>query len=155
MAGNDTKAVTEVIKKFMEKQQFGEDFQFESEKTNNSEGGTKFKLKKELISMGLVLKRHRVNTCSLHNLQTRLRNAVKEVLSEACTIEQVIDGNVVNEYKKHYAVTAWRVGYNLFSYLEVEELSTFWDHASETFGLKDQKFHRCLVDKTTSDLDKD
>ena len=79
-----------------------------------------FKLQKALKALDIASDEYLVSTCSLHNLQTMLRNAVVIVLG---------DGG--QDENGHYVMNVMQMlhgAYNIQNYHNNEELKTLWTY---------------------------
>ena len=98
--------------------------------TDSGGGGTKFALAKALEQRDIVHETYLVSTCSLHNLQTCLRNAVVNVLGEGGMNEK--NEPLMNVMQMLHGA------YNLQNWQEDGELKQLWtylsvDEASQKF----------------------
>ena len=104
-------------------------------------GGTGKSLQVRLIEEGFAKENTRIVTCSLHNLQTCLRNAVEDVFGEGGTVDR--SGEL--DYKIN-AMQLMNGVYNMFAYLDLEVLKCAWDDACVRLGLDEQESNLPRVD---------
>ena len=76
----------------------------------------------------MVVDDYLVGTCTLHNLQTALRNAVTHVLGEGGT-------NAKGEFRLN-AIQMIHGAYNIQNYHEVDKLRGLWAYLANTDRLK-------------------
>ena len=91
--------------------------------TDSGGGGTKAALARSLAARNLSHPNYLVGTCSLHNLQTGLRNAVESVLGE---------GGQNNEGE--YVMNVMQLlhgAYNIQNWQETEELKELWTYVQQ------------------------
>ena len=88
--------------------------------TDSGGGGTKYALSAAMKERNLVGDFYLISTCSLHNLQTCLRNAVMNVLGEG--------GVDVNGAPVMNCMQMLHGAYNLQNWHEVDELSELWKY---------------------------
>lgn len=91
--------------------------------TDSGGGGTKYALSRQLSSRNMCHPHYLVATCSLHNLQTCLRNAVVNVLGEGGMDEK--GEPVMNVMQMLHGA------YNLQNWQETEELNQLWEYLQE------------------------
>ena len=133
--GSSTEEAAEGILHSLDKLGFKFNFVLSGQATDSGGGGTLYALKEALREKGLVAEGYRVVSCSLHNVQTCLRQCVQKVYGEGGMIEKQ-NGKV--EYKKN-AMQLLNGLYNLFTYLDVEEIKEMWRVTCEDLGV-DEKF---------------
>ena len=92
--------------------------------TDSGGGGTKFALARALTEKNMTSANYLVCTCSLHNLQTCLRNAVTNVLGEGGMNEK---GEPVKN-----VMQMLHGAYNIQNWQENEELKELWTYLSAT-----------------------
>ena len=95
-------------------------------------------LKKALDDKGVIADGYRVVSCSLHNLQTCLRQVIQKVYGEGGMIETNFSGKKVKDYKKKMMQLLNGL-YNIFTYIDIEEMRKIWKVACEDLGV-DIKF---------------
>ena len=96
--------------------------------TDSGGGSTKYVLKQDFDQHNIVSENYLVSTCSLHNLQTCLRNSVVMVLGEGGKDES---GN--------YSMTVMQMlhgAYNLQNWQEDDELKLLWSYLSDEVSEK-------------------
>ena len=97
-------------------------------------GGTGESLLASLRGEGCADENTRWLPCSLHNVQTPLRNAVEEVFGKGGSVERVLEGG---KKVQDYLINAMQLMngiHNIFSYLDIEVLKLAWEHANERLG---------------------
>ena len=96
--------------------------------TDSGGGGTLHSLERELRKLDLPFNNYYIiSSCSLHNLQTCLRNGVIEVLGEGGSVE---DENGTTQFKKN-AMQLMHGIWNLTNYLPKTFLRKIWKHSRE------------------------
>ena len=101
---------------------------FKGQYTDSGGGGVKYALQRELTDKQMVADDYIVGTCTLHNLQTALRNNVTHMLGEGGTNEK-------GEFRMN-AMQILHGAYNKHTNHEVEELRGLWAYLAEADGLK-------------------
>ena len=76
------------------------DFILSGQATDSGGGGTLDALKRTLEEKRLVVNEYRVVSCSLHNVQTCLRQCIQQVYGEGGMIETIQHDKVKKDYKK-------------------------------------------------------
>ena len=87
------------------------------------EGGTLFALAKHIRDNNLNHSHYLVASCTLHNIQTALRNAVVNVLG---------DGGMEDGEFKMNVMQMLHGSYNIQNWHEIEELKEIWKYIGET-----------------------
>ena len=104
----------------------GENIRLHGQCTDSGGGGTLHSMARAMHSRNMTSEHYLVGSCSLHNLQTCLRNAVINVLGEGGT-----DAN--GEYLMN-AMQMLHGAYNLQNWHETEELKDLWKYIVEVEG---------------------
>ena len=99
--------------------------------TDSGGGGTKYALARALMEKNMASANYLVCTCSLHNLQTCLRNAVTNVLGEGGIDD---NGNAVMN-----VMQMLHGKYNIQNWQENKELKELWTYLSDA---SNEKFKR-------------
>ena len=92
--------------------------------TDSRGGGTKFALAQEIEAANMNHDNYLVVTCTLHNLQTSLRNAVENVLGEGGV-------NADSEFKMN-VMQMLHGAYNIQNWLEIDELKESWKYFTQS-----------------------
>lgn len=91
--------------------------------TDSGGGGTKVALAREVQSRNIVHTHYLISTCSLHNLQTGLRNDMDTVLGVCGT-----------DNKRDFVMNAMQIihgAVNIQNWQEIEELRGLWKYVQE------------------------
>ena len=116
-------------------------FVLQGQAMDSGGGGTLHSLQRSLEARGLTAPLYRVCSCSLHNVQTCLRQCIQQVFGEGGTVDMVDPATkkVRKDYKKN-AMQLLNGLYNLFTYLDVDEMRAIWEIACNDLGITDAKF---------------
>ena len=129
--------------------------------TDSGGGGTLHSLVECLVKEGVADNDTRVTSCSLHNVQTCLRNCVEEVFGAGGMSETKVGRSIKRTFKMN-AMQLMNGVFNLFTYLDLEVLKGIWEHTNNILGTN-EPFHKLtnpvltrwwLVGQTACDLDK-
>ena len=111
------KGLEHSIKRFFAPNMTEESFLFRGQCTDSGGGGTLFALAKLIKDNNMKHESYLVGSCTLHNIQTALRNAVVNVLGEG--------GSDDGEYRMN-VMQLLHGAYNLQNWHEIEELKEIW-----------------------------
>ena len=107
--------------------------------TDSGGGGTGWSLFIELVALNLTSPAYLITSCSLHNLQTALRNGIQLVLGEGGLLE---DGT-----GKLNAMQLLHGSYNIHNWMEHDKLKDIYlyTQSQEGLDLKFQKLEEPIV----------
>ena len=101
--------------------------------TDSGGGGTGKSLYRELASLSLTSPGYLITSCSLHNLQTALKNGIQLVMGE---------GGLLDDGKgKLNAMQLLHGAYNIQNWCEHDELKEIYNYTCTKQGLE-QKFKK-------------
>ena len=162
-AGSSTEEGADGIEHSIKKLGFTS-FQLNGQATDSGGGTTLQKLRRKLEEKGLTAIGYRVVSCSLHNIQTCLRQCIQKVYGEGEQVERVSEcGKKTQDYKIN-AMQLLNGLYNLFKYLDLEEMKEIWKVSCEDLGKDNVKFKKLtnpvvtrwwLIGVTASEVDED